>query len=282
MPFEKISLLEQDSQQAIIANVCGDVLVCKMTGMNEKGDIRIRMEYVSRAPGLREVDLDPDIWEMSALNTRSGVAGTEEEPGSKSGVIEHLSPPYITGEEIFITKKLKDPVQIDRVNNYDKLYAIEEEPESGPGDRIGPVTKYEGVVREVHCFRTGLAGHFGKNENTAAFMVDENRAGRSWGVTGGSSAGMPEGYESKCVAFCEGGETTSGTILFKLDGCEPVSSTGPEGTGPGGTHPGGTHEGGTGPGGTHPGGTHPGGTGPAVIGLPPDAPSAGTIDFIPL
>ena len=47
MPFNRVSILNQESQQAIVEAVCEDMLTVKITGIDAAGDKVARYEYVS-------------------------------------------------------------------------------------------------------------------------------------------------------------------------------------------------------------------------------------------
>jgi hypothetical protein len=204
-----------------------------MKALSSNGGITEKEVYISRPVGLRSADFPMDdqdkktLWEMSDDgNSREGL-----DSGDKSGVIEYLVPKYKEDEVITITKKLSDPLDI---------------------------SKYEELGTNGQSVFSSASYYYGR---TAKWMQDENRIGRSWAANEegtdcceeGGGGDVPEGFSTKCVAFCEGGETTYGLILFK-DGCEDSSG---EGSGEGG-----------------------GGGAPAQIDSGPELPRL--VDYIPL
>ena len=54
----------------------------------------------------------------------------------------------------------------------------------------------------------------------ADFLIDENRAGKSWTTSGGGGGGggVPAGYKEQCINLCIEGADVDGKILFK-SGC---------------------------------------------------------------
>ena len=222
MPFQEIRLDQQNSQQARIEVISYNYLICKTSGFDTNGDLAEIDIIVSRPLGLRTWDrTDPGaaygttahggVWETGTTPQHiTGLDGPVP-PGSisASGESESITPPYRSGEVIYFTKKISDPLNTSvsigykgetHITDYDSDFKF--------GDLTGT-----GVLK--------MADHF----------VDENREGRSWLPPDGGN-GVPSGFVEKCVAFCEDGETVSGQILFKT-GCTgptgPTSSSGPSG-----------------------------------------------------
>lgn len=205
MPFQEVNLSQQNSQKAIIRLVCDDFLICKTSGFDTNGDLAEIDIIVSKPVGLRTLDyFGKGDWErgegVGAEQQRTGAA-----TGSYSGVTGNINPIYIMDDEIYFTKKISDPLNsstsvsqsyYDNSNNIDYYANL---PGNSPiiyGDLTGT-----GVAK--------MADHF----------VDENRIGRTWDTGAGSVGGLNlSGFVEKCVAFCEGGETISGKVLFK-SGC---------------------------------------------------------------
>lgn len=98
--------------------------------------------------------------------------------GANINLNEIVTPPYKVGDEIYVTKLIADPAD----TSFDQ-------------------------------YTTNLSLN-----STVDLFVDENRAGRSWVVSGSGQNGGITGYDPKCVVFCEDGEEVSGQILFK-SGC---------------------------------------------------------------
>lgn len=311
MSLQEVNIVDQESQQMEIAQVAPDYLLCKFTGeavSEEQVNARVALsallggsttvnDYltyyvkVSRPIGLRKSDLGDDWQMLSGCNKRSGIGG------DNTGTVETLNPPYLTGDLVMVTKKISDSESVDTtskclseaIKDIGKYTGL-----SSPWPTFEKPFKFVGANggRESKASRASR-GHVSDGLDTADFMMDENRAGRSWSVAGSGSGGMPEGYSPKCVAFCENGETVSGQILFK-PGCDDVTvaqPTGPLGTGPYGTGPDGTGPDGTGPDGTAPGGqgTGPGGgggggagTGGGMYRVDDAPPGAVSFDFMPL
>lgn len=197
MPFERIEVSEQDSQIAEIQAICDDFLICKTSGYDNDGDLAKIEVVVSRPLGLRTLDYfgDGDWGRNSAdVQQRTGAPA-----GSYDGQTENITPPYRSGDKIYFTKKISEPLDTS-ISVHQSYY----------DDCINsyPNYLYWGDLFETGCAK--CANHF----------VDENRAGRSWGSEGGGG-GVPAGYEEKCFVICEDNNEVTGKILFKDDagGC---------------------------------------------------------------
>lgn len=170
MPWNEINLGDQHSQEMTISGVYDNHLVCYMDGFSSSYDITQVSVDVSRPQGLRRADYEgKGEYSYHHPNTRKILTG------SRSGEYELVTPLYKTGEKIFVTKLIADPVDTSSL----------------------PST-------------SGLL-----TNSTVDIFVDENRAGRSWAYTGSSGGGIPSGYKPKCIVFCENGNEVSGQVLFK-------------------------------------------------------------------
>jgi len=225
MPFQEIRLDQQNSQQAKIEVISYNYLICKTSGFDTNGDLAEVDIIVSRPLGLRTWDKTHPgaaygtshhggVWRTGT--SPQHITGNDVSPPltiNASGESESITPPYRSGEVIYFTKKISDPLNTSQAINY---YTSATD-----------ITDYDSDFKFGDLTGTGvlkMADHF----------VDENREGRSWMAPGGGD-GVPSGFVEKCVAFCEDGETVSGQILFKT-GCDeatgptgPTSSSGPSG-----------------------------------------------------
>ena len=192
MPFERIEVSEQDSQIAEVQAICDDFLICKTSGYDTAGDLSEREVIVSRPLGLRTLDdFGGGDWgrNPAEVQQRTGAPA-----GDYDGQTEDITPPYRSGDKIYFTKKISEPLDTSRSvhQSYYNDCILDYPRFLGWGDLVGT-----GVAK--------LANHF----------VDENRAGRSWGSEGGGGGGVPAGYEEKCFVICEDNSEVTGKILFK-------------------------------------------------------------------
>ena len=224
MPFQEIRLDQQNSQQARIEVISYNYLICKTSGFDTNGDLAEIDIIVSRPLGLRTWDkINPGPAMQNSMH--AGVWNTGTSPqhitGSDygdlvpnmegaSGESRSVTPPYRSGEAIYFTKKISDPLNTSQAIDF--YTSATDITDYNADFKFGDLTG-TGVLK--------MADHF----------VDENREGRSWLPPDGGN-GVPSGFVEKCVAFCEDGETVSGQILFKT-GCTgptgPTSSSGPSG-----------------------------------------------------
>lgn len=199
MPFERIEVSEQDSQIAIVQSICDDFLICKTSGYNTAGDLTGIEIVVSRPLGLRTLDyFGGGDWGRNSgdLQQRTGAPA-----GSYVGKTENITPPYRSGDKIYFTKKISEPLDTSR--------SVSQSYYSGAAACL---SGYPRTVSYGDLTGTGVA-------KLANHFVDENRAGRAWNEPGGGGGGgVPAGYEEKCFVICEGGVEKSGQILFK-SGC---------------------------------------------------------------
>lgn len=195
MPFEKINISTQQSQKAIIQVVCDDFLICKVSGLDQDGDSAQVDALVSRPKGLRTLDyIDGIEWDRLGGQQRVG-----KNDGSYSGITETIHPLYHSGEEVYFTKKVSEPLDTNL--------------STGQSYYSNNITSYNPSI------------HWGKlnGEETVLscnFQVDENKMGRTWNISAGGSS-VPSGYVEKCVVFCESGINVTGAILFKT-GCSGI------------------------------------------------------------
>jgi hypothetical protein len=225
MPFQEIRLDQQNSQRAKIEVISYNYLICKTSGFDTNGDLAQVDIIVSRPLGLRTWDKthpgevygtigDDGAW-LTGTSPQHITGADEYFFGSTdtSGKSLSITPPYRSGEAIYFTKKISDPLRTSQAIDY---YTSATD-----------ITDYDSDFKFGDLTGTGvlkMADHF----------VDENREGRSWLPPEGGN-GVPSGFVEKCVAFCEDGQTVSGQILFKT-GCDeatgptgPTSSSGPSG-----------------------------------------------------
>jgi hypothetical protein len=194
MPFERIEVSEQDSQIAIVQSICDDFLICKTSGYDNAGDITGIDIVISRPLGLRTLDyFGGGDWGRNSANLQQR---TGAPAGSYSGKTENIAPPYRSGDKIYFTKKISEPLDTSRSIHQSYYEGCIE---------FYPNYLYWGDLFETGCVE--CANHF----------VDENRAGRAWNEAG--AGGIPDGYVEKCFIICEDGVEKSGQVLFKSGGC---------------------------------------------------------------
>jgi len=179
MPIPAVNIFEQGSQLVKITSICDDYLNCQMTGMDAGGALAKKSVHVSRAPGLRRMDYEGASvveWEYKDINARTKLIG---------GEINEIYPPYTIGEEIYITKKIADP--LDDLGSYNWACI---------GAHAGG-----GWTEQRYEELTGA----GVPINTAKFFVDENRVGRTWQEANASSSECLT-ISDPCIGELAGGD----------------------------------------------------------------------------
>ena len=198
MPFERIEVSEQDSQIAIVQSICDDFLICQTSGYDTDGDLAKIEIVVSRPLGLRTLDyFGGGDWGRNAANVQER---TGAPAGVYDGKTENIAPPYRSGDKIYFTKKISEPLDTSR--------SVSQSYYSGAAACLNG---YPRTVSYGDLTGTGVA-------KLANHFVDENRAGRAWNEAG-AGGGVPDGYVEKCFVICEDGVEKSGQVLFKSGGC---------------------------------------------------------------
>ena len=105
MPWTKINLGDQHSQEMTIKYVRDNYLVCTMSGFDSSYAVNAVSTDVSRPAGLRRMDYDGSgAYSYHHANTRKILSG------DASGEYELVTPVYNTGEKIYVTKMVSSPM----------------------------------------------------------------------------------------------------------------------------------------------------------------------------